>query len=75
METSAIETNKGSRNIGYAILGIITLIGLYAVFIRFRDGLIVTNLTQHVPWGFWVGFYIYFIGLSAGAFLLSSLIY
>lgn len=31
--------------------------------------------TSYVPWGLWVAAYIYFIGLSAGAFLLSSLIY
>lgn len=28
-----------------------------------------------MPWGLWVAQYIYFVGLSAGAFLLSSLIY
>jgi len=28
-----------------------------------------------VPWGLWVAMYIYFIGLSAGAFLVSSLVY
>ncbi|OFY64517.1 MAG: hypothetical protein A3H98_08365 [Bacteroidetes bacterium RIFCSPLOWO2_02_FULL_36_8] len=71
-DTSA---NKGLRNFGYAILTIITLIGLYAIFVRFKEGLMVTNMTQNVPWGFWVAFYIYFIGLSAGSFLLSTLIY
>ena len=35
----------------------------------------LTNLTSYVPWGLWVASYIYFIGLSAGAFLLSSLVY
>lgn len=30
---------------------------------------------SYVPWGLWVSAYIYFIGLSAGAFLLSSLTY
>jgi molybdopterin-containing oxidoreductase family membrane subunit len=32
-----------------------------------------TNLTSIVPWGAWVAFYIYFVGLSAGAFLVSTL--
>ncbi len=31
--------------------------------------------SSYVPWGHWVAAYIYFIGLSAGAFLLSSLVY
>jgi molybdopterin-containing oxidoreductase family membrane subunit len=35
----------------------------------------MTNLTSYVPWGLWVASYIYFIGISAGAFLLSSLLY
>ena len=34
-----------------------------------------TGLTDYVPWGLWVASYVYFIGLSAGAFLLSSLVY
>ena len=33
------------------------------------------GLTNYVPWGLWVASYVYFIGLSAGAFLLSSLVY
>ncbi len=30
---------------------------------------------SYIVWGLWVSAYIYFIGLSAGAFLLSSMIY
>jgi protein NrfD len=30
---------------------------------------------SYIPWGLWVAAYIFFIGLSAGAFLLSSLVY
>lgn len=60
---------------GYLILGFISLAGLWAIIERFYNGLMVTHMTQIVPWGFWVALYIYFIGLSAGSFLLSSLIY
>jgi len=49
--------------------------GTVAVFIRAKEGIIVTNLTSTTPWGTWVAFYIYFVGMSAGAFLLSTLIY
>lgn len=35
----------------------------------------LVNYGSYVPWGLGVASYIYFIGLSAGAFLLSSLIY
>ncbi|RME48634.1 MAG: molybdopterin oxidoreductase [Chloroflexi bacterium] len=57
-----------------AILAI-TLVGLGAVVIRAINGLGVTNLNYIVPWGLWVAFYIYFIGLSAGSFLLSTMVY
>jgi molybdopterin-containing oxidoreductase family membrane subunit len=49
--------------------------GTVAVFIRAKEGIIVTNITSTTPWGTWVAFYIYFVGMSAGAFLLSTLIY
>ncbi len=57
-----------------AILAV-TVVGLGAVIIRAVRGLGVTNLNYIVPWGLWVAFYIYFIGLSAGSFLLSTMVY
>ncbi len=59
----------------WGVLLVATTIGLGAVAIRAHRGLSVTNLNYVVPWGLWVAFYIYFIGLSAGSFLLSTLIY
>ncbi|MFN3940133.1 MAG: NrfD/PsrC family molybdoenzyme membrane anchor subunit [Chitinophagales bacterium] len=52
-----------------------SLCGVYALFFTLKDGHIHTNATQTVPWGLWVATYIYFIGLSAGSFILSSLVY
>ncbi|AOM84106.1 NrfD/PsrC family molybdoenzyme membrane anchor subunit [Salisediminibacterium beveridgei] len=46
-----------------------------AIIYRMVEGLSVTNLSTFVPWGAWVAFYIFFVGLSAGAFLLSTLIF
>lgn len=57
------------------ITGIGGLIGVTAVGYRLLVGIKVTWLTSSVPWGMWVAFYIYFIGLSAGSFLFSTLIY
>jgi molybdopterin-containing oxidoreductase family membrane subunit len=51
------------------------VIGFGALYARTTQGLAVTNLNNIVGWGLWVSFYIYFIGLSAGSFLLSSLVY
>ncbi|KJS20915.1 MAG: molybdopterin oxidoreductase [Clostridiaceae bacterium BRH_c20a] len=66
---------KTNRVIWYGFLSVLVLIGVYGLIMRMEMGLISTNLTSNVPWGAWVAFYIYFVGLSAGAFLLSSLIF
>lgn len=69
-------SQKSKRSIvWYAFLIVLMLAGTVAVFIRAKEGLIMTNLTSTTPWGTWVAFYIYFVGMSAGAFLLSTLIY
>ena len=57
------------------LLAVTALIGLPVLFYRFTNGLKVTHLGSVVPWGLWVACYIYFIGLSAGSFLLSTLIF
>ncbi len=52
-----------------------TVIGLLGLADRFANGIGVANFTSISPWGIWMSMYIYFIGLSAGSFLLSSLVY
>jgi molybdopterin-containing oxidoreductase family membrane subunit len=59
----------------YLLLMIIIIAGFYAIYVRATEGLSVTALTSLVVWGAWVSWYIFFIGVSAGAFLLSSLVY
>lgn len=49
--------------------------GLYGMFLRFTTGHRLADYGSYIPWGLWVAFYIYFIGLSAGSFLLSTLVY
>lgn len=59
----------------WGITAVITLVGMAAIGLRIYRGLGITNLNYIVPWGLWVAFYIYFIGLSAGSFLLSTMIF
>lgn len=59
----------------YGILAILSLFGIVAIGVRLLEGMKVTTLSSPMAWGMWVAFYIYFIGLSAGSFLLSTLIY
>ena len=63
------------RVLWYAILGVLLAVGLVALVIWLLRGNAVTNLTSTVPWGAWVAFYLFFLGLSAGSFLLSTLVY
>lgn len=57
----------------YGLLAVLLLVGAYAMYLRVGQGMASTNLTSVTPWGAWVAFYIYFVGLSAGAFLVSTL--
>lgn len=58
--------------IGWAILFIV---GVAGVYLRLTEQLRPTDLGSYVTWGLWISVDIYFIGLSAGAFLLSSFVY
>ncbi|MDR7484027.1 MAG: NrfD/PsrC family molybdoenzyme membrane anchor subunit [Armatimonadota bacterium] len=49
--------------------------GLAGVVERLVSGHELAAYGSYVPWGLWVAVYIYFVGLSAGAFLLSTVIY
>jgi len=49
--------------------------GLIGWYDRFVHGHLNANYGSVVTWGLWVAAYIYFIGLSAGSFLISSLVY
>jgi len=62
--------------VGFILLAIATLIGLWSIYDILTKGLIVTNLTQYVPWGIWIAAYVFFAtGLAAGSFFLSTLVY
>lgn len=50
-------------------------LGLVGWYGRLAQGHLGANYGSVVTWGLWVAAYIYFIGLSAGAFLISSLVY
>ena len=70
-----MQSIKPTRLLFAGIWAVAFVWGATAAFERLTLGDQLTNLTSYVPWGLWVAGYIYFIGLSAGAFLLSSLAY
>ncbi len=75
IHTDTIRVPDAVRRLGLLVLGLLALGGIVAVVVRFLQGMQVTNLTSNVAWGMWVVFYIYCIGLSAGSFLMSTVIY
>ena len=57
------------------LLVVFLLSGLGAAFIVFTRGLVVTNLSDLVPWGLWITIDLSAVALGAGAFLLSAAVY
>lgn len=51
------------------------VVGLIGVGQRLLTGHELANYSSAIPWGLWVSAYVYLVGLSAGAFLISSLIF
>lgn len=56
-------------------LGIVLVAGLVGMFTVFTKGLVVTNLSDLVPWGLWITIDLSAIALGAGAFLLCAAVY
>jgi Ni/Fe-hydrogenase subunit HybB-like protein len=56
-------------------LGIILLGGLVSGILVFWKGLVITNLTDLVPWGLWITIDLSSIALAAGAFSLCAGVY
>jgi molybdopterin-containing oxidoreductase family membrane subunit len=59
----------------FAFIGLCLLIGLVAAYQVLSRGLVVTNLSDGVPWGLWITIDLSAIALGAGAFTLSAVVY
>jgi len=57
------------------IMGIILLAGAVSGILVFWKGLVITNLTDRVPWGLWITIDLSSIALGAGAFSLCAGVY
>ncbi len=69
------ESNPWPLRLWYLILGGFLLLGAYGMFQTLYHGLVVTNLTDQVPWGLWITHDLSAIALGAGAFTFSAVIY
>ncbi len=57
----------------YALASLALLIGLWGVYDRLVFGHANTNYGSYVVWGLWVAMYLFFAGVAAGAFMVSTL--
>lgn len=57
------------------LLGGMIVAGIVAGWMVFTKGLVVTNLTDRVPWGLWITLDLSSIAVSAGAFSLCATVY
>jgi len=58
-----------------AVLSVIMVAGVVGALLVFMNGLIITNLTDLIPWGLWITIDLSSIALSAGAFSLCAIVY
>jgi Ni/Fe-hydrogenase subunit HybB-like protein len=65
----------GAFGLWLAALGLMLAIGLGAMAVVFARGLVVTNLTDLIPWGLWITIDLSSIAVSAGAFMLCAAVY
>ena len=55
------------------VLAIGAVAGAVGVWDRFASGDRALALGSYVPWGMWIGLYVYLVGVSGGAFLVAFL--
>ncbi len=52
------------------VLTAIALVGTYAWALQVRDGMVLTNLTDHVSWGLYIANFTFCVGLAAGGVMM-----
>lgn len=75
MTTQPPASSKLPLRLWYALLVAMIAVGLVGVYQVLWFGLVVTNLSDRVPWGLWITHDLSAIGLGAGAFTFSAVVY
>lgn len=65
---------KVARYILGALWAIAFVLGLIGLYQRLTHGHLLAGYGSYVVWGLWVAAYAYFVGLSAGSFLLAAVV-
>jgi Ni/Fe-hydrogenase subunit HybB-like protein len=72
---SPVEGKSRSYKLLVAVVAALALLGLVSFFVSYIEGHQVLGTSNAVPWGMPIILFVYFIGLSAGSLILSSLTY
>ena len=75
---AAMRARRASRRrSGTAVFAVVLVLFPGVTVLRFTRGLgAVTNLSDHFPWGLWIGFDVLCgVGLAAGAFTLTAIVH
>ncbi|HYF92408.1 MAG TPA: NrfD/PsrC family molybdoenzyme membrane anchor subunit [Symbiobacteriaceae bacterium] len=64
---------KATRYLFGVLWAVAFVLGLVGVYQRLTNGHMLAGYGSYVVWGLWVAAYAYFVGLSAGSFLLAAL--
>jgi len=57
------------------LIAVLLGVGVYSFYTVFTEGLVVTDLSDSIPWGLWITIDLSAIALGAGAFALSAVVY
>jgi len=61
------------KRIAYIIAGLALLVGMWGLFDRLTSGHQNADYGSYVVWGLWVASYLFFAGVAAGSFMISTL--
>ena len=67
-------TNRYGKFV-FALLALLLVAGLYALYIQIVDGHIVTGMRDNVVWGLFIVNFIFFIGISYAGALISGILH
>ncbi len=70
---STLRSATGGGPVYHLWMGVLTtlmIVGFYAYYVQFDEGLVVTGMNDHVSWGLYISNFTFLVGLAAAAVML-----
>jgi menaquinone reductase, integral membrane subunit len=74
LEAKPVKINPGLLA-WLALIGLLLVVGIVSALQVFWKGLVITDMSNTVPWGLWITIDLSSIALGAGAFTLCAIVY